>query len=220
MHLAGDVSAEFEIVASSSGADADIVSSRSVNLPSGSEDDAALVLCVRMLRDDREAVAPTGWDLVHASASVEGAISVFARSVSGALSSVTLENTGGDGRAAWVAYRITGAALSEASWVEADSAYNVHDAPDPPELTPSWGSAENIWLAVGSTRRANNTLTIPSGYANQVEAVTLDADSDTLHGRIASGDRLLTAASEDPAAFGTSGQTNRTFGVTIAVRAA
>lgn len=79
-------------------------------------------------------------------------------------------------------------------------------APNPPSLAvPS--AADYIWLALGSTASAP-TYTAPASYSNLLQ-------SSFTNGKMCAANRSLNAASEDPGAFGGSG--NVPVAATIAI---
>ena len=216
MHLAAP-SAVFEVasrVASATGSSS--VSTFDAALPSGSGDEELLVLAARALLNARSIDTPSGWVQKFAGSDSYGALHVFTRPVSGALSSVTLTFVGGTSLGAAAAWRVRGAHGD----VEADEFYTQTEAPDPPEVIQSWGNSEVLAFAVGTVRRTDNTLSLPSSYTDGVTASTDDANTSTSSGRILAGERILTAASVDPGVFGMTGTVARAAGLTVVVRKA
>jgi hypothetical protein len=92
-------------------------------------------------------------------------------------------------------------------------------APNPPSLTPSWGSAKTLWLAgmAATTASGGATTTAPASYTNQL------TDVGTLAGlafpRVSSAQRELEASPEDPGTFTLSATAQWVAG-TVAVRPA
>lgn len=113
------------------------------------------------------------------------------------------------------AYRITGYQGTP----EAGTATSGNStAPNPPSLSPSWGSAATLWLAVEGDRDTNNTAaTLPTNYTNGLFALV--NDSGTIRARCTSGRRFLTASSEDPGTFTLPGG-NQWGANTVAIRPA
>ena len=93
--------------------------------------------------------------------------------------------------------------------------------PDPPNSTPSWGSAtNNIWVAVGAADQSATTQTFtgfPASYG--LNNVTSDntIGGATSAGIVGMAARLLTASSENPGTF-TMDATETWLAYTIAVR--
>jgi len=119
-----------------------------------------------------------------------------------------------NGYHSWIAYRIG----NRQGNPEAATATGS-DPSDSPNLTPSWGSAFNMWFTTGHLEvTSGGTPTTPTNYAN---AIIRDGDdgSSGIQGKVYTARRTLTAASENPGAWGTA-----TGGVfvasTVAVRPA
>src|SRR5690606_4285312 len=110
------------------------------------------------------------------------------------------------GAAAWVAHRISGS-LTTGTFIE--GTVGSFGTNNPPSLTPSWGSAENLWLAVDSTRRTDNDFTAaPTDYDGLLTAESAASSTSTVNCRIGAAHRVLTASSEHPGTFSTSGTLN------------
>ena len=118
-------------------------------------------------------------------------------------------------RSASIAYVIEGAATGEASFVVG----SITGSLDPPSVTPGW-TADTLWITMAGLRQTDNTLTMPSGYGNQVDSETGANQDSSAHCRIASAYRFNEAASEDPATWGSSGTVANPHAATIAVRPA
>lgn len=88
--------------------------------------------------------------------------------------------------------------------------------PDPPNLTPSWGSEATIWIAVEGVANIRTVTTYPTNYTD-------GADDDSTAGgnnvAIGSARRTLTASSENPGTF-TLNSTGVWVAQTIAIRPA
>ena len=181
-------------------------------------------LCLIALRHGRSPVhlsTPAGWesDLYGHSNSRPGLYWRACDGTEGATISIEATSDGTtptDGRVAALAYPVTGVATNEAAYLETASI----GSSDPPALTPSWGSAENRWLAFYSSRYSDWSVdTYPTNY------VLLDAlFNNPINGingvGIVLAHRTLTAVTEDPSPFILSGEvvTERSF--TIALRPA
>lgn len=76
--------------------------------------------------------------------------------------------------------------------------------PNPPTLTPSWGSAETLWLAV-SSGGYNGSPTISSYPTNYLNGVATVGGGGSQVSLLGSARRELTATSDDPGTFTTSG---------------
>ncbi|MCC6311372.1 MAG: hypothetical protein IT345_10700 [Trueperaceae bacterium] len=92
------------------------------------------------------------------------------------------------------------------------------DSPDPPSLTPSWGSAENLWVAIQAADQGSDPFPVTGWPTNYSGSQTENNDINSA-GVIALATRLLTATSEDPGAFTNTG--SETWNAyTLAVRPA
>jgi hypothetical protein len=101
---------------------------------------------------------------------------------------------------------------------EATTTTGNNSAPNPPSLTPSWGSAKTLWLAAcaGADNGAAAITAAPSNYTDLIQASHLSG-SDPIP-VVASARRELEATSDDPAAFGQSGTFNDWAAATIGIR--
>lgn len=95
--------------------------------------------------------------------------------------------------------------------------------PDPPSLTPSWGSNKNIWFAVDWYGDSNTTFggltsDYPANYTlNQLFEKNGGGSTGML---LAIAARMLTAASDDPGVFTHTGAAKGCDAQTIAVKSA
>jgi len=194
------------------------------SLPTGIVSGEVLLAAFRLV-GDRTVTTPTGWALVtepDATMKTNGALFIFARDADGAEgATVTFTLSAG---ATWVAhaFRFEGA-FGVTGGVEATLAYDDTAEPNPPSITPAWGSAEDIVLAFGSTRRTDHDFTAPTSYADLLNVVAnADASASTGDTRLVSARRTLTMATEDPGNFAKTGAgtINRAQAATVAIRPA
>lgn len=100
---------------------------------------------------------------------------------------------------------------------EAGSPVNgVSVNPNPPSLSPSWGSDKTLWIAINHSS-AGSTVTHPTSYGGAVDGYT--GVFNEFHARTATSHRELEAASEDPGVF-TLGQSVDWVANTVAIRGA
>ncbi len=86
--------------------------------------------------------------------------------------------------------------------IEAASAFNT--SYNPPALTPSAGAGEYLWLAAVVTDAFSTTVSaMPANYTQVANFSPSDGLGGSVHGALAK--RVLTAATEDPGAFSTTG---------------
>lgn len=99
--------------------------------------------------------------------------------------------------------------LQDAGDIEVASTYGYAANPDPPSLTPSWGSADYLWIAVA--RQWNVDIAGgPSGYSNYADNYASGRDN------MATAEKSSTASSENPGTF--SSGTGYYWAATIAVK--
>jgi len=159
-------------------------SSVSVNTPSG------FTQVVRALYPD----ASTGRQVYlfrKTATGSEGATISVSQSTSTAMVSVSYQVSG------WTALQATGANGSDAN-------------PDPPSLSPAWGTDNCLWLATAIGRGAAFTA-FPAGYWNVLNP------TPTTNIIIASAHLNKASASEDPGVF-TQNASDRWATITTAVR--
>ncbi len=94
---------------------------------------------------------------------------------------------------AGTSYRITGHHAS-ANPECGTSATGNSTAPNPPNLTPSWGSANTLWIAAAAIDTTDAGATLPTNYGSLIK----DYASTVPGPCAASGVRALQATSEDP----------------------
>lgn len=89
-----------------------------------------------------------------------------------------------------VSYRISGAETVDLTSVTGNST-NIN----PPDHTPAGGSKNYLWIAAGSMNQGNINA-LPTNYSNFLNEAGSGGGAET-----GSGDRALTAASENPGIF-------------------
>lgn len=151
---------------------------------------------------------PTGWtqlyQLVQGSVNSIGLYKIAA----GGETTVTITFSASVSTVRSVSHRITGhgSAIEAATNVQASSANH-----DPPNLAPSWGSADNLWLVTAAGGTSNYT-TVPANYGNSV----FDPSTALSDALIVCARRTLTASSENPGTF--TNASNNGLTATIAVK--
>lgn len=203
------------ILAASTGTGIPFATSFTVTFPSGSGGLFLIIARTSRASGSLTATTPSGWTRVQtANANVGGELYVYTKEVvgdEGASVTIDMSNTG---NAAWVCYRVGNSAGVESA--EDNTALSA----EPPSLTPSWGSAKTLWLAVQSQRLSNFTYTPPADYTDFLRVNSEDDSGSTAHGSLAVARRFLEAASEDPGAFGFDGVASQQRAATIGIRPA
>lgn len=143
---------------------------------------------------------PSGWtfllrEQITSSPNTEG-ISIFYKFADGSEGpTVSVFTSSGTEMCAHV-YRISGAAAIQGASVDGGS---TPGDPNPPSLSPSWGSDDNLWVAVGMTYAGSAaSMTPPTNYTGG-EFSTSGVEADDT--QLATAHRELIAASENPGTF-------------------
>lgn len=195
-------------------------SSHDVTLPA-SVDAGDLLLLLTASLDLFAPNPPTGWTTVNKGGFSTAQLGVYALVATGdeGGTTVNVDIPGAEpSPMASQMYRVTNW-YGDLSGIEAASfALAVSAAPDPGVLTPSWGSADTLWLAVvASGDDGALASAAPADYADLLttqSAATADASCS-----LASARRALTAASEDPGTFTWAASQSLTA-TTVAIRPA
>jgi len=149
-----------EVVTQTTSNDDTVGGSMSASLP-GSIVAGEILLIVNIFRTDSSI---SGWNTGVSS----DLINVFWKIASGSEgSSVTINTGSGSSFGASVAYRISGGASVEVSSVASGTSTD----PNPPSLSPSWGTKKTLWFAgMGAVRTGSGgTISVsgyPSGFSN------------------------------------------------------
>lgn len=185
-----------------------------VPLPSGIEAGDGLIV---LMRASSAPSTPAGWSSL-ASRSSSGVTTIFSRIADGSEGATVAISFGiSSSRAASIAHRITG--ITKESVTRLAAAFAGSNTLDPPSLTPSWGSANNLWLALASTRRTDNAFTAaPASYGDLIEQESNPSNSSTAMMRVASATRQVAGSPENPGVFSTSGTTDNPHAATVAAR--
>src|SRR4029079_18961114 len=133
------------------------------------------------------------WDQVGGSA--EGGLAGAYRFATGSETSPITVNLSGLTSSTHIALRITGMHASQAPEVGTPPAVVSATTTDPPSLTPSWGSGDTLWMAIGGHRDQLATVTFPTNYTDHQLSSIGSAGNVT---RLDLATRNLSAASEDP----------------------
>jgi hypothetical protein len=120
-------------------------------------------------------------------------------------------------KAAAQVYRITAASWHGTTPPETAAAVTGATAnPDPPATTPSWGSADTMWLAVYGADDDDDASAYPTNYTN---GTYTQSDNSTTAASIGTARRELAAASDNPGTF-TIAASEEWVSQTIAIRPA
>jgi len=172
---------------------------------------------------------PTGWTELVTRTAGNGQGVVFykiatATEAGAANITVAAAPTGGTGgaRSAHTVYRIgkgTYQGTPEATYIDATKMVTSATNPNPPSLTPTWGSAKNLWIVGAAGYRAvttpNTTTFIPTNFSNgtyEFDASNTDVSSAS----VSTARREFEGTVLDPGTFTLTATVHRAF--TIAIR--
>lgn len=201
---------------------------RTVNIPATiNSGDLLLVLLSSHYSDSTVATssAPAGWtevfDIgdVDLSASPDGYnnAALYARSSDGTETTVDITNSESSSSAVAIVYTISAWSGTIAD-VEFNNTSHIEGVTsiNPPSLTASWGSDDNLWIAYATAWDDSVTFNgFPSGYSGNVQVGS--AAGSNLSCEAASSYLGVTTATEDPGAF-TLASSESGFGHTIVVK--
>lgn len=234
LFLVNKASAQFPVVAGTSTSFAgNNLTTQTVSLPSGVQV-GDLLIVIMGFRDRTFTTTtvsfPSGWTelVTRTSGTSQGVVyyKVATATEAGAASiSVAASPTGGTGaRCAHVVYRIqknTYTGTPEAAYINATSMLTSGINPNPPSLTPSWGSAKNLWIAGAAGTRAatdpNTTTFVPASFSDGIYSFDSD-NTGSSSGSVSTATRQFEGTTLDPAAFALSTGIYRAF--TIAIKGA
>ena len=188
-----------------------------VPLPSGIvSGDLLLMLIGNAANAARSTTTPSGWTSLY---SVVGPSTLrrgtcYYKVATGSEGSTQTVSANGSNRWATIAYRISG---FQGAPEAPTPATGLSSSPNPPSLTPSWGAAKTLWLAVSYHVALGAFVQgAPTDYTNVIQVVRLSSGSDSP--RTASARRSFQGATEDPGEFSQS--VTRWIAATIAIRPA
>jgi hypothetical protein len=168
-------------------------------LPSGIVSGQMLLIINRLAGGNQTINVPSGWTQVSGTR-VDQLTSAFFRIADGSETDVTITHG--------TSTRLLSTLLviSPASSVE--GSFNTASA-DPPSLSPSWGSDDNLWLAVSSLRSTDAVSSYnasPAGFDLVSYTETNDGGADsTADCQLFIASREEAAATVNPGAFGING---------------
>lgn len=180
-------------------------SSHSISLPSGIQAGEILLMAIGHHRADRPWSTPSGWTGLaqdaRGSTSSGCRMAVFYRVATGSEGSSVTVAADGTAHGAAIVFRVT----DYDGAPEAQITNDRSSTPSPPNLAPSWGSADTLWFALAVNSPEQTLSSYPSGYSGGVTGVGTNAGSGSNDdSRTSAAYRQLTASSEQPGSFGIS----------------
>jgi hypothetical protein len=158
---------------------------------------------------------PAGWTTIRHEAGSSESLLAWYRFADGSEGATADFDTSSLQQSAHRCARFTGMHTSAAPEVASAEA-TASTTPNPPSLTPTWGAADTLWLAV--TVWSDGVITasaFPSSYTNTGQNGSGTAGSEGVS--IGWGFRAVNAASEDPGTFTITSSANW-VAFTIAIR--
>lgn len=186
------------VAATNNSANTTAVTTHTVSLPASI---AAGDLLILFLAINQRAVssAPSGYtqlvNTAYAGTDTAGGACYY-KVADGSEGSTITFGTAVTSRSAHLSLRITGAGTPEAAEGTADASTTV----DPPNLTPSGGSKNYLWLAAAALCRYQTISSYPSGYTGGETRNTGTANNNG-HASIQIARLAAAAASENPGVF-------------------
>jgi len=185
--------------------------SHAVTLPSGIVSGERLLMIVRQGGSNVSKTPPTGWSLISGT----GFMEVYSRTADGTEGATGTVGISGARKLLAVTMRIS-------PWTAVQVA-TISNTLNSPALSPAWGSDDTLWLAASSVQQNDSTFEYtgdPTDYTRIEYLETTDGAGvgDTSDAQLVVAYRELAAATEDPAAWPTSGTQTGNRSITIAIQ--
>lgn len=141
----------------------------------------------------------SGWTELTDTASTVINCYAYAKIMTGAEGSTATIVSSSSGRSSFICLTIRNAYSSVSGVAAASQAVGTRSNPDPPNLTPTWATAQTLWLAVSFRNAATSTPTsFPSGFTL---SRTTRNHSGGASASLSVAGQSLQAASNDPGAY-------------------
>ena len=197
----------FPVVAATNTSTQASSTSHTVNLPASIAAGDLLLIFFGYNNSADDVVTPSGWTQ-FINVSNGGRFYGYYKVADGGEGGSVSITSGSAGNSQHNSYRITGYQGTP----EVATATGSSATPDPPNLAPSWGAADTLWVAAAHPVNGAADLTAPTNYGGLIQTAP-----STFH--VGSATRQLNAASENPGTFG--GANNSVWETaTVAVRPA
>lgn len=195
-----------DVRSSSSGSGTTGSTTHTLTLPATIES-GDLLVCQLVNQQIETQTWPAGWTEVELVSGGGGASSitsgVYMETAVGTEDGTDITVTTPNGRAsAFTCYAVQDWAGTEGTDVETGTGLVGTDAnPDPPSASPSWGSAEALFIAFAGHRDDTTTVSsYPANYADDQEDGA-SGGSTSFDVRALAATRILTTSSEDPGTY-------------------
>lgn len=197
------------------------VTSMAVNMPATVDAGDLLIAIVSVRNALTWNTIPTGWNKISESAGggSVGELSIFYKIADGSEDGGTATWVASVGSsAAWMVIRVTGWHGTTPPEVGTAASGDASNA-NPPSVAPSWGSDDNLFIAVAGNAATGETTGFTAAPTNYGSLRNNGASSGGATCNVASATRQLAAASDDPGTF--TPNSNRFWAAqTIAIRPA
>ena len=185
--------------------------SHPVTMPSGIVFGELLLMIIRQGGSNISKTPPSGWTRISDISFME----VYSRTADGSEGSTATVTLSAARKFLAVTMRISPAAAVEVA--------TISSSLNSPSLSPSWGSDDTLWLAASSVQQNDSTFAYtgdPTSYTRVAYIETTDGagSSDTTDAQLIVAKRELTTATEDPAAWPTTGTQTGNRSITIAIQ--
>lgn len=176
-------------------------STHTVSLPASISSGDLLIIILGMRTTTVTTSAPSGWSTAIAAAGGLGThnLSVYYKVASGSEGASVNVSSSGSTLSSHNSYRITG----DNGEVEGSVVANLtgpSTTPDPSSLSPSWGSDDNLWIALACYDVDSGAATMssaPTSYSNLLDS---SGGGDPSKG-CSSAERDNATGTEDPSTF-------------------
>lgn len=203
------------VIAATATSASESATSHIVSLPSGIVSGNRLVARFSSKAGADNAGFPLGWNKVFSvgvGGTTDAGLDCYYRDADGTEGASITVTTPGATDSAHIVDRITGHAATAPQAGIAASGTSAN--PDPPNLAPSWGAADTLWLGCISVKNDISVSAYPSNYT-YVQTSKGSVAPSAVH--CASAARQLNASAEDPGTF-TISASNPWWANTVAIR--
>lgn len=178
----------------------DTGTTHTVSLPSGIEaGDLLLIFWADANTSGTQPATPAGWTALYSGQ--WGSSNVYYRAwyrIADGSEGSTVNVTGGAERSAHTAYRIASGSFQGVPVASPGNTGTTNSNPDPDNLTSGFGNVPTLWIAAAHIT-GTIWVTPPASYGNILEGTT--GSTGVAHAYMATAERMLTAASQNPGAF-------------------
>ncbi len=183
------------VAATNTGAgDSNRTTSHTVNLPTSISSGDLLLIFISST-DTSPTYSASGWTFLSSDTnSTSILVALGYKSASGSEGSTLTLTSSASAKCCFTAYRITGWSGTPE---KGTAATGTSASGDPPNLSPSWGADDTLWIAAIACASATAVSAAPTNYSN----LKTNAGSGGTPPGIGTAERQLNASSENPGTF-------------------